>query len=81
VALTFLTLFSSCIGYTSFTYLLPRVSPAKLGTYAYVNPVIAVGLGALVLDEPVTTRLLWASLVIVAGVVLITLPKRAPAKA
>jgi drug/metabolite transporter (DMT)-like permease len=80
-AFCYLIVFGSWIGFSAYVYLLKVSTPAKVSTYAYVNPVIAVGLGALVLDEPVTARVLWASLVIVAGVVLITLPKRAPAKA
>ena len=80
-AFCYLIVFGSWIGFSAYVYLLKVSTPAKVSTYAYVNPVIAVGLGALVLDEPVTARVLWASLVIVAGVVLITLPKRVPAKA
>jgi drug/metabolite transporter (DMT)-like permease len=49
--------------------------PAQVSTYAYVNPIVAVILGWLILDEPITARTLVASAVIVTAVVLITLEK------
>ena len=80
-AFCYLIVFGSWIGFSAYIYLLKVSSPAKVSTYAYVNPVIAVLLGWLMLGEPVTARVLWASLVIIAGVAIITLPKPAPAKA
>ena len=80
-AMLYLIVFGSWIGFSAYIYLLKVSTPAKVSTYAYVNPVIAVLLGWLILGEPVTARVLWASLVIIAGVVIITLPKPAPAKA
>jgi drug/metabolite transporter (DMT)-like permease len=60
-----------------------RVAPLpRISTYAYVNPVVAVFLGALILAEPITARTLAASGVIIVGVVLIVTGRsRAPAAA
>ena len=57
-------------------YLMRRVRPALATSYAYVNPVIAVILGAALLAEPVTESTVLATIVIVTGVVLLMLGKR-----
>ena len=72
LALLYLIAFGSLVGYTAYIWLLGVVSPSRVATYAYVNPVVAVFLGWLVLDEPVTSRVLLAAGVIVAAVALIT---------
>lgn len=69
----YLLVFGSVIAFNAFTYMLRHATPAKVSTYAFVNPVVAVFLGWAILDEPVTTRMLWAMAVIVAGVLLVTL--------
>jgi drug/metabolite transporter (DMT)-like permease len=74
VALIFLTLFSSCIGYTAFTYLMPRVSPAKLGTYAYVNPLVATLVGWWLLGEELTAIQWVGGIIVLASVAVINLP-------
>jgi drug/metabolite transporter (DMT)-like permease len=76
LALLYLTLFSSCLAYTAFAYLLPRTTPARLGTYAYVNPVVAAIVGWLLLGETLSGAQLAGSAVIVLGVALVTLPQR-----
>ena len=69
--MTYLILIGSLIGFTTYAWLL-RVAPLpRISTYAYVNPVVAVFLGALILAEPITIRTLVASAVILVGVVLI----------
>jgi drug/metabolite transporter (DMT)-like permease len=68
----YLIVFGSLIGYTAYVYLLGAVSPAKAGTYAYVNPVIAVLLGWLFANEDVGPRTIIAASVILGGVALIT---------
>jgi len=71
VALVYLTLIGSLLAFTVFAWLL-RVAPLpKVATYAYVNPIVAVILGALVLGEPITARTLVAGAVIVVAVALI----------
>ena len=77
-ALGYLVVFGSLIGFTAYIWLL-RVAPAaKVSTYAYVNPVIAVFLGWALADEPLTLRTLVAAAVIVLSVVLITSHPSAP---
>ncbi len=71
VALAYLTLVGSIVAFTVYGWLL-RVAPLpKVATYAYVNPMVAVVLGWLVLGEPITPRTLVAGAVIVAAVALI----------
>jgi drug/metabolite transporter (DMT)-like permease len=61
----------SFVGYTTYAWLI-RVAPlSRVSTYAYVNPVVAVILGWLVLNEPLSPRTIVASVVIIAAVVLI----------
>src|SRR5437867_4405495 len=55
-AIAYLVVFGSILGYSAYTYALRHASPTIVGTYAYVNPVIAVLLGWLILREPVTAR-------------------------
>lgn len=69
IALAYLVVFGSILAFTAYTWLLANVSVAIVGTYAYVNPVVAVVLGALVLSEPITLRTVIASAVIVGAVV------------
>jgi drug/metabolite transporter (DMT)-like permease len=78
VALAFLVVFGSIVAYSSYVWLL-KVAPTELvGTYAYVNPVIAVLLGALFLNEAVTAWVLLAGAAIVVSVVLIVRAQTAP---
>lgn len=64
------------IGYSAFAYALRALPTATVATYGYVNPVVAVILGALVLREPVTWRLLAGGALVIASVVLILLGNR-----
>jgi len=64
------------IGFTAYTWLLRAAPPALVATYAYINPIVAVFLGWLILGEPLTGRTAAAAAVIIAGVVLITLSRR-----
>ncbi len=73
VALIYLALVDSLIGYTAFLWLLQRKSSAVASTYAFVNPVVALALGWWLADEPLTARALIAAGVIVGAVALITL--------
>lgn len=65
-------LFGSFVGYTAYVWLLRVSTPAKVSTYAYVNPVVAVLLGWAFANEPITARTLIAAAIIVAAVALIT---------
>ena len=78
-ALAYLIIFGSLVGYTAYTWLL-RVAPLSLvSTYAYVNPIVAVTLGWLILAEPVTIRTLAAGAIIIAVVALIVTARFRPA--
>lgn len=75
-ALVYLILFSSCLAYAAFGYLMQHTTPARLGTYAYVNPVVAAVLGWWLLGETLSPLQLAGSAVIIAGVALVTLQPR-----
>jgi drug/metabolite transporter (DMT)-like permease len=69
----YLVVFGSLVGFTAYIWLLGVTSIAKAGTYAYVNPIVAVLLGWAILHEPVTMRMLLAAGVILLGVALVSL--------
>jgi drug/metabolite transporter (DMT)-like permease len=69
----YLVIFGSLVGFTAYIWLLGHTSIAKAGTYAYVNPIVAVLLGWAILAEPITTRTVLATTVILAGVALVNL--------
>ena len=71
LALAYLVVFGSMIAYTAYVWLLHNARLSLVTTYAYVNPLVAVALGAIFVNEPITLRTLFASLAIVAGVALI----------
>jgi drug/metabolite transporter (DMT)-like permease len=75
-ALAYLVVFGSIVGYSAYTYALRNASATIVGTYAYVNPVIAVLLGWLLLHEPVTARTFLAMALIIGAVVWIQLFSR-----
>jgi drug/metabolite transporter (DMT)-like permease len=74
-AILYLVVFGSWIGYTAYIFLLQHVPTSKVSTYAYVNPVVAVFLGWLVLHERIDRYILMGSAIIVASVVLVTSAK------
>jgi drug/metabolite transporter (DMT)-like permease len=78
-ALVYLIIAGSIIGYTAYVWLLHYESPTKVGTYAYVNPVVAVCLGYFVGGEAVGPRTLLGTLLVLVSVITITTtPKAAP---
>jgi drug/metabolite transporter (DMT)-like permease len=77
LGLAYLIVFGSIIAFSAYVWLLKASTPARVSTYAYANPVVAVLLGWALAAEPLTPRMLVAAVVIVSGVALITLaPKR-----
>lgn len=68
----YLIVFGSLVGFASYTWLLRAAPVTLVSTYAYVNPVIAVFLGAMLASEPLTPRVIIAALVILGSVALIT---------
>ncbi len=72
LAFGFLVVFGSIVAFSAYIWLLRTVSPARVSTYAYVNPVVALFLGSAFRGEPVTARTLVAAAVILAAVAIIT---------
>jgi drug/metabolite transporter (DMT)-like permease len=76
--LLYLITFGSLIGFTSYIWLLDKVSPELAGTYAFVNPVVAVLLGWAFAGEALTGRTLVAAAIVIGAVALITTSGAAP---
>lgn len=76
LAWLYLLVAGSLIAFTTFVWLMKHVSPTTVSTYAYVNPIVAVFLGWLILDEVVGPRIFLATGIIVSGVALITYSKQ-----
>ena len=80
LALAYLIVFGSGIGFTAYIYILQKSTAARVGTYAFVNPVVALFLGWLIASEAISVRTLLAAGVILTAVILvITAPHPAPA--
>jgi len=71
-----LIVFGSIVAFTSFNYLLKVVSPEKVATSTYVNPIIALGLGWYFLDEQITLQSIIAAIVLLTGVYFINTKKK-----
>jgi drug/metabolite transporter (DMT)-like permease len=71
LALGYLVVFGSLIAFTAYSWLLQHAPVSLVATYAYVNPVVAVLLGALVLAEPITASIVFGAAIIVAAVAFI----------
>jgi drug/metabolite transporter (DMT)-like permease len=69
LALGYLVVFGSLVAFSAYTWLLNHAPVSTVATYAYVNPVVAVALGALFLREPITLRTIVASVLIIGAVV------------
>jgi drug/metabolite transporter (DMT)-like permease len=74
-AIGYLVVFGSWIGYTAYIYLLEHVPTPKVATYAYVNPIVALILGWLILREPVDIFMLVGTAIIIASVALVNTSK------
>ena len=77
-AIAYLVVFGSLVGYTAYIWLLNNVPTSKVGTYAYVNPVIAVFLGWYFLGEKVDGYILAGTAIIILAVALATTAKVKP---
>lgn len=71
MAEVYLTVVGSLIGYSAYVYALRHLPITTVSLYAYVNPVIAVGLGAFVLDEPFGWRVVAAAGMVFAGIAMV----------
>jgi drug/metabolite transporter (DMT)-like permease len=74
VALLYLIIGGSLVGFTAYVWLLARMPATRVASHAYVNPLVAVALGYFVAGEPLTLRMLFASVLVVASVFLILKP-------
>ncbi|WP_327638639.1 EamA family transporter [Kribbella sp. NBC_00482] len=76
IALGYLVVFGSLLAYTAYSYLLANAPISLVGTYAYVNPAVAVFLGWLILSESLTWQILLGGAVIIVGVALVVTSER-----
>jgi len=72
IALAYLVVAGSIVAFTAYVWLIHHESPTKVGTYAYVNPVVAVALGYFLGGETVGPRTLLGTLLVLVSVVVIT---------
>jgi drug/metabolite transporter (DMT)-like permease len=79
LGLAYLIVFGSVIAFTAYTWLLQRCPPALVATHTYANPVVAVFLGWLFASEPLSMRVVLASMAILAAIVLIRKGERSVA--
>ncbi|HVJ92456.1 MAG TPA: drug/metabolite exporter YedA [Labilithrix sp.] len=73
-ALVYLVLFGSVLGFTAYAYLLRTTRPSIATSYAYVNPLVALALGALAGGERFTSEKLMACLLTIGGVLVVSAP-------
>jgi len=76
IGLIYLTLFGTMVGFTAYAWLLRNAPVSLVSTYAYVNPLVAILLGSLLAQEPLTVQILLAALVIVGSVVMINVARQ-----
>lgn len=76
LAMIYLVLIGSYVGYTAYVWLINNAPPQLTATYAYVNPVVAIFLGWIFLNERLTPRSMGASAIILVGVVMMTLGRK-----
>lgn len=78
-ALVYLIVFGSIVAYSAYMYAIQKLPLSLVSTYSYVNPLVALALGWLVLSEPLGWRVIAATAIILGGVALVkTAPKRQP---
>jgi drug/metabolite transporter (DMT)-like permease len=77
----YLVTFGSVIGYTAFVWLLDNAPIGKVATYAYVNPVVAIALGAIVLHETLTWTIAAGAVLVLACVAIVVRRESIPAEA
>lgn len=67
-AVSYLVIFGSCIAFAAYLYLTKVWHPARAGSFSYLNPVVAVALGVMIGNEPITSRLLTGLIIILLAV-------------
>lgn len=76
ISMVLLIIFGSIVAFTSFNFLLKKVSPEKVATNTYVNPIVAMFLGWYFLDENITPQAIIAAVILLTGVYFINSKKR-----
>ena len=76
LAVVYLAIFGSVIGYASYTYALSKLPSTRVSVITYINVVVALLLGWLILDEEITWRIIIAAALIIGGVVVANLRRR-----
>jgi drug/metabolite transporter (DMT)-like permease len=71
LGLIYLILVGSVVGYTAYAWLLANAPLGQVSTYAYVNPVVAIALGVIVLNEKLTLRVVLGALLILVAVAIV----------
>ena len=74
LAVLYLIVFGSIIALSCYSWLLTQVAPQKVATYALVNPVVALMLGAMVLGEKITATAMLAAIAVLVGIGLVLFP-------
>ena len=74
-AMIYLALFGSVVGYVAFSYLITQLPSTKVVVLSYINLVVALFLGWLILDEKITSEIIVATIFIISGVVIVNLKK------
>ena len=75
LAVIYLAIFGSVVGYVAFSYLLSQLPSTKVTVLSYINVVVALFLGWLILDEIITGRIIVATILIIGGVVIVNYRK------
>lgn len=75
VAMIYLAIFGSVVGYVAYSYLITQMSSTKVSVLSYVNVVVALFLGWLILDEIITSRIIIAASLIIGGVFIVNYKK------
>jgi len=78
LAVFYLVIFGSALGFSAYVYILRHSTASRVATYAFVNPVVALFLGSLLGQEPVSLRMLLASATILAAVLLVITAPHGP---
>jgi drug/metabolite transporter (DMT)-like permease len=79
-AFVYLVIIGALVGYTAYIFLLRHCDPAKVATYAYVNPIVAVLLGSFFAGETLTARTVIAAGLIIGSVALVITVQQAKSK-
>ncbi|WP_051189593.1 DMT family transporter [Daejeonella oryzae] len=78
LAVIYLAIFGSLVGYVAYTYALSKLPSTKVSIITYINVVVALSLGWLILDEKLSVKIIMAAVLIIGGVVIANLRKRMP---